>query len=175
VDAVKYFAAEIMPLLRTKLPGAKFNVVGSHPPPEIKALASEDIIIMGFVDDLNSLLNKMRVSVAPLRYGAGIKGKIGTVMTVGLPAVATPQAAEGMSLTNGENILVAANAEQFADAVVKLYQDELLWNQISQSEIDFAGNAWGAKAAYRILSEILLGLDLKVTEGSRKLKLYNYV
>jgi len=73
----------------------KFYVVGSKPPSEIQALACEDVIITGFVEDLNPLLDKMRLSVAPLRYGAGIKGKIASAMAVGLPVVATEFAAEG--------------------------------------------------------------------------------
>ena len=96
-----------MPILRRRLPGIRFYAVGSNPPATIHALASEDVVVTGFVEDLSSLLDQMRVSVAPLRYGAGIKGKIGTAMVVGLPVVATSLAAEGMSLTIGENILVA--------------------------------------------------------------------
>ena len=69
VDAVHYFATEIMPLLRKQLPGVRFYAVGSKPPADIQALASEDIIITGFVEDLTPLLDKMRISVAPLRYG----------------------------------------------------------------------------------------------------------
>jgi len=135
VDAVQYFVSEIMPLLRTSLPGERFYVIGSNPPAEIQALATEDVIIAGFVEDLHPLLDKMRVSVAPLRYGAGIKGKVGSAMAVGLPVVATPLAAEGMSLTDGENILVADGAEAFADTIVKLYQMKF-------SGIDSARTAW---------------------------------
>ena len=148
IDAVEYFTNEIMPLLRQQLPGVRFYAVGSKPPSQIEALASEDVIITGFVEELAPFLDKMRVSVAPLRYGAGIKGKIGTAMAVGLPVVATPLAAEGMSLTDGENILVAESAKQFADAIVKLYKDEILWNSISLNGLEFSENAWGAEAAW---------------------------
>ena len=172
VDAVRHFVAEIMPLIRIRLPNVNFYVVGSNPPIEIQALASEDVIIKGFVDDLPLLLDKLRVSIAPLRYGAGIKGKIGTSMAVGLPVVATSLAAEGMSLTNGENILVADGAEHFADAVMRLYQDELLWNHISNNGVSFAANAWGSEEAWRILAGIFDKLDLHVQRGSRQLSLY---
>jgi glycosyltransferase involved in cell wall biosynthesis len=114
----------------------------------------------------------MRVSVAPLRYGAGIKGKIGSALAAGLPVVATTLAAEGMSLTDGENILVAEGAEQFADAVVRLYQDEALWNRISHNGLEFAGNTWGAEAAWKIFSGILRELSLDSARNTRPLKLY---
>ena len=173
VDAVLYFVDEIMPLLRKHLPGIRFHAVGSSPPDEILSLESEDVVIAGFVDDLSSLLNKMRVSVAPLRYGAGIKGKIGTAMAVGLPIVSTTIAAEGMSLTNGEDILVADGAEEFASAVIRLYEDEVLWHAISQASIKFADSAWGAESAYRILHTILSDMGIQTTRYDRPLKLYS--
>jgi len=175
VDAVIYFVTEIMPLLRKRLPGVRFYAVGSKVPVEIQALASQDVIIAGFIEDLNSLLDKMRISVAPLRYGAGIKGKIGTAMAVGLPVVATMLAAEGMSLSDGENIMVVETPEQFADAVVNLYLDEVSWNEISQNSIVFAENAWGAKAAWTIFSSILAELGFNSIQPKRPLSLYRTV
>ena len=172
VDAVHYFVTDIMPLLRQHLPGVCFYAIGSKVPPEIEALAAKDVIITGFIEDLNPLLNKMRISVAPLRYGAGIKGKIGSAMAVGLPVVATNLAAEGMSLTDGKNIMVAETSQQFADAVAKLYLDEALWNEISQNSIVFAENAWGAEAAWNIFSGILSELGFDTIRHKRELTMY---
>ena len=173
VDAVQYFVSEIMPLLRKSLPGIRFYAVGSKPPEEIQALASNDIIITGFVEDLASLLDKTRVSVAPLRYGAGIKGKIGTAMAVGLPVVVTSLAAEGMSLTDGENILIADGAKEFSDAIVKVYQDEVTWQRLSENGLAFAEQHWGATASWKILANILSHLGIEVERVSYPLSLYN--
>ncbi len=173
VDAVQYFVAEIMPLLRKHLPGVRFHAVGSKPPAEIQALAAEDVVITGFVENLTPLLDTMRISVAPLRYGAGIKGKIGTAMAVGLPVVATSLAAEGMSLSEGENILVADGAENFANTVAKIYRDELSWNRISKNGLDFADKAWGAEAAWGILAAILGDLGINEKRGAHPLSLYS--
>ena len=173
VDAVQYFVEEIMPLLRQQLPCVRFYAVGSKPPADIRALESEDVIITGFVEDLIPLLDQMRVSVAPLRYGAGIKGKIGTAMAVGLPVVATSLAAEGMSLTDGENICVANGAECLAAAIIKIYQDEGFWNQISNNGLNFAKKAWGADAAWEILAMILGKLDINVKRSKQQLSLYS--
>jgi GT2 family glycosyltransferase/glycosyltransferase involved in cell wall biosynthesis/SAM-dependent methyltransferase len=172
VDAVRYFVKDVMPMLREQLPGVRFYVVGSEPPAEIQALVSEDVIITGFVEDLNPLLDKMRVSVAPLRYGAGIKGKIGTAMAVGLPVVATSLATEGMSLTDGENILVADGPEAFANAVARIYRDEALWHNVSQNGLAFAVRAWGAEAAWGTLAGILCELDFTPARNKRGLSLY---
>lgn len=172
VDAVQYFVKEVMPLLRKQLPGVRFYAVGSKPPAEIQALASEDVIITGFVEDLNPLLDKMRVSVAPLRYGAGIKGKIGTAMAVGVPVVATPLAVEGMCLTDGENVVVADGSEAFAAAISRIYQDESLWNLVSLNSVEFADKAWGAEAAWTILRSILSDINISAERGGYPLTLY---
>jgi len=172
VDAVQYFVSEIMPLLRPLLPGVRLHVVGSAPPPAIHALAADDVIIAGFVEHLNPLLDQMRVSVAPLRYGAGIKGKIGTAMAAGLPVVATSLAAEGMSLVVGEHVLVADDAAAFAAAVARLYQDETLWSKLGRAGIAFADQAWGAEAAWNIMAGILHELGLPVQRDRRRLVMY---
>jgi len=172
VDAVQYFVSEIMPLLRRRLPGVRFYVVGSKPPAEIKALVAEDVIITGFVEDLSPFLDRIRVSVAPLRYGAGIKGKIGTAMAVGLPTVATSLAVEGMSLTNEENILVADGEVAFSDAVARVYEDEQLWITLSHAGSEFADKAWGAEAAWCTLNSILNSMNFDSIRGSYSLSLY---
>jgi glycosyltransferase involved in cell wall biosynthesis len=114
----------------------------------------------------------IRVSVAPLRYGAGIKGKVGTAMALGLPVVATILATEGMALTDGENILIADDPQALVDAIGRLYRDEGLWNRISANALDFARHAWGAEAAWRNLADIVTGLGMPVTRGTHPLALF---
>ena len=175
VDAVKYFVADIMPLLRKQLPGIRFHAVGSKAPAEIQALACQDVIITGFVEDLNALLNTMRIAIAPLRYGAGTKGKIASAMAVGLPVVASPLAAEGMFLEDGDNVLVADGAQAFADAITKLYQDEVVWNKISQNALALADKTWGKEAVWTQLASIIGDLGIEVTRELYPLSLYSGV
>ena len=160
IDAVQHFVAEVMPRLRPLLPGIRFFVVGSKPTAEIHALAGDDVIISGFIPDLTSYLNRMRVAVAPLRYGAGVKGKIGTAMAAGLPTVATELGAEGMGLTDGENIFVADDPQLYAEVIARLYKDESLWNHVSRSGIIFSEQAWGLAAGEENLERILNDIDL---------------
>jgi len=173
IDAVKYFTAEIMPIIRSRLPDVRFHIVGSNPPPDILALSAIDVVVHGFVEDINLLFDQMRVSVAPLRFGAGIKGKIGSAMAVGLPVVATSIAAEGMFLTDGENILVADTPADFAEAVIRLYEDETLWSGLSRASIKFADMAWGSEAAWSTLASVLRELDISVQRDGRPLRLYS--
>jgi GT2 family glycosyltransferase len=132
-DAVVFFLSEIMPLIRPALPGVRFLVVGSHVPPRIQKLASADVVILGFVPDLAPLLYECRVSVAPLRYGSGVKGKLTQSLAWGLPAVATPIAAEGLRLVDGDDLLIASDPVQFAQHVIRLYQEEALWTHLSHN------------------------------------------
>jgi glycosyltransferase involved in cell wall biosynthesis len=92
--------------------------------------------VLGYVENLTPILIRCRLSIAPLRYGGGIKGKVGTSLSHGLPCVATPTAAEGMGLVDGVNVMIAENAEAFADAVIAAYQDEDLWTRLSTAGID---------------------------------------
>lgn len=172
VDAVIYFVREIMPRLRQSLPGLRFYVVGINPPIAVKALSCDDVIVTGLISDLNSFLSKIRISVAPLRYGAGIKGKIGSAMAVGLPVVATPVATEGKSLTKGKNILIAEDAKTFADQVTTLYQDEKLWNLISKNSLLFAEQEWGAESACKVLANILADIAMPPIRSAHRLSLY---
>ena len=172
VDAVKFFVFSVMPHLRRLLSGVRFYIVGSKPPAEIQLLASEDVIVTGFVENLEPLLDRMRVSVAPLRYGAGIKGKIGTALASGLPVVATSLAAEGMSLIDGETILIADDPENFAQKVSQLYNDETLWYRLSRAGISFAERAWGSDTGWNTLDLILRNAGFISAQRRYPLKLY---
>ncbi len=134
-DAVCYFVKEIFPLIRQDIPGVVFYMVGSHMTDTVQALASRDVVAVGYVPDLTPYLEGCRVFVAPLRYGAGIKGKIGQSMGFGLPVVTTSLGAEGMNLIDGEHVLVADSPAAFARAVVRLYTDDRLWEELSDNAL----------------------------------------
>jgi GT2 family glycosyltransferase len=132
-DAVLFFLKEIYPLLSERLGDAKFYIVGDKPPPEIVALASEKIIVAGLQRDARSFFDSVRLSVAPLRFGAGVKGKINQSMAFGVPVVATSVAVEGTGLKDREEILVADEPEEFARALIELYESEELWKRLSEN------------------------------------------
>ena len=137
VDAALWLANEIFPLIRAELPELALHVVGADAPEAVLALALlPGVRVHGHVPDLDALLDATRVSVAPLRYGAGIKGKINHSLSRGLPVVATPCAIEGMSLVDGEDVLSADNAREFAQAVVRLYADPALWQRLREAGVD---------------------------------------
>ena len=134
-DAVLFFTKEILPLVRARLPEVRFYVIGDKAPPEIVSLATEDVVVTGYQPDVAVFFNTIKLSVAPLRYGAGVKGKINQSMGFGVPVVATPIAAEGMSLTNRSDIMIAEEPGDFAERLIEVYQSEELWQRISRNAL----------------------------------------
>ena len=167
VDAAIFFIKDVYPLLSESLPDAKFYAIGSNPPDRLKKLASDKVVLTGYVEDLFSFIDKMRLAVAPIRYGAGIKGKVATTLSTGLPCVATEIAAEGMGLQDGENIILANTASEIADKVVSLYNDNELWVKLSVNGIEFAENMYGYSKGLKIVEEILESVNLPYYMGVR--------
>jgi len=135
IDAVIFFLEKIHPLVKEHLSDAKFYIIGDKTPPEVIALATDNVIVAGLQPDVRPFFESVKLSVAPLRYGAGIKGKINLSMGFGVPVVATSLAVEGIALTNREDILIADEPKEFARALLELYESEDLWNRLSQNGI----------------------------------------
>ncbi|HEY6047342.1 MAG TPA: glycosyltransferase family 4 protein, partial [Pyrinomonadaceae bacterium] len=124
VDAVHYFMREIYPAVRRAIPGIKVWIVGDNTPPEFAEHASSDVTITGYLADVDPIFQSCRIFIAPLRFGSGMKGKIGQALSYGLPVVTTSVGAEGMDLRDESEVLIADDANKFAEAVIKLYSDE---------------------------------------------------
>ena len=115
---------------------------------------------MGFVPDVKPIFDRARVAVAPLRFGAGVKGKVNQSMSFGVPTVVTSIAAEGMYLTDGENALVADLPESFADAVIRLWTSPELWRQVSRNGIKNLIDHFSVDAAAKPIDELLIWAGL---------------
>jgi len=133
IDAVLWLAREILPRLRERLPALRLHVVGGNAPAQVLALAgTPGLELHGQVDALDALLDACRVSVAPLRFGAGVKGKVNQAMARGLPVVATSCAAEGMHLRDGADVLLADDTDAFVHAVLRAHEDAVLWQRLRE-------------------------------------------
>ena len=130
-DAVVWFVKEIFPLVRSALGNVKFYIVGNSPTKAVKSLENEHIIVTGYVPDVDPYFKNSRVFVSPLRYGAGLKGKIGQAMAYGLPVVTTSIGAEGF-ICSPEPFKIADTPSEFAHWVVQLYKDRNLWAKYSE-------------------------------------------
>lgn len=126
-DAALYFANEVFPLIKKERPTAKFHIVGSLPPPSIQALASDDIIVTGFVDDLEAYIQNSCLMVAPVRVAAGIQNKVLVAMGCGIPVVLTTLISRAIpELVNGENCIISDESQAFADNCLKLMSNPSL-------------------------------------------------
>jgi glycosyltransferase involved in cell wall biosynthesis len=157
-DAIKWFVQDIFPTIRNKLNDVTLHIVGANISKSLeKTLHGENIIIHGFVDDkkLENILQSSRVFVAPLRYGAGVKGKIGQAIEQGLPIVTTTIGAEGMFLINNESCIQADDTQAFGRGVIKLYQDEVLWNKVRKNAKNVLDSHFSTKLAVKKFKTIL--------------------
>lgn len=136
-DGLKWFLENVYPIVKNMIPEIRLHVIGQNPPKQLVEFADKDesISVHGFVPDINQFMATARISIAPLRYGAGVKGKVGLSMMKGLPVAASEVAVEGMGLTSNVHALVADEAIAFAENIEKLYTDRDLWNLVSL-------NAW---------------------------------
>ncbi len=157
VDAVRWFVDEVWPAIHNRLPGVQFHCIGSDTPPEIENLSSQPgVIVHGHVADIDPFMDGCRIAVAPLRYGAGVKGKINLSMAHGQPVIATACAVEGMYLQNGRDVLAADDAISFADAVVHLYTDEALWQQLASNGLRNVADNFSLDAARQTVRSVFL-------------------
>jgi GT2 family glycosyltransferase/glycosyltransferase involved in cell wall biosynthesis len=167
VDAAVWMATEILPRVRERLPDLELHVAGAEAPAPVLALAQlPGVRVLGHVPDLAPLLDACIAGVAPLRYGAGIKGKVNQGLAQGLPMVATPCAVEGMFLRDGEDVLVAGDAAAFADAIVRLAGDPVLWARLQAGGFENTRRHFSRDVARSTLAPWLDGLRAGAHAGA---------
>jgi len=124
INAVLYFARRSWPLIRSQIPGATWQIVGKDPPSEVKALAGlSGITVTGTVPDVTSYLASAEVAIAPLQIGSGTRLKILEALAMRKAVVSTSLGCEGLSVTSGKHLIVADQAQVFAQAVIDLMQN----------------------------------------------------
>jgi glycosyltransferase involved in cell wall biosynthesis/GT2 family glycosyltransferase len=155
-DSVYYFVKTVLPKIHERLPGVCFYVIGSHIKKEMRALASDTVKIVGWVEQVAPEFAKRRLLVSYLRYGAGMKGKLGQALSLGLPVVTTSIGAEGMGLVSGETAMIADDPEQFAEAVVSLYTDETRWQQMAYQGKEYIKRHFGTDSVRKKLQDLLI-------------------
>lgn len=156
VDAVLWFCKEIFPVIRKALPEITFNIVGSNATPEIIELDSlEGVSVLGYQKEVESIFDQSRIFTSPLRYGAGVKGKLGQSISLGLPIVTTSVGAEGMHLENNKDCFIVDDASKFAQAVIDLYKNEALWQKFQRNSQSKVEKYLSRSAAKKVLAKII--------------------
>lgn len=150
VAGVLWFAREVLPLIHQRLPHARFVVVGKSPPPEVQALAADPRIeVTGYVADPTSYLVQADVFVVPLLTGEGMRVKILDAWLWGLPVVSTPIGAEGIETQPGTSILIAAEADAFAQAACRLLTDQALNQQLRRAARSWVESRYAWQMVYQ--------------------------
>jgi GT2 family glycosyltransferase/glycosyltransferase involved in cell wall biosynthesis len=160
-DAVLYFAKEVFPKLREAI-SCRFFITGLNPPDSIKKLSSSSVIVTGYVEDLREYYDKCRIFVVPHRYSAGISWKLQEAMSYGIPAVVSELTASQLDLTDGNEVLIAKNTDEFVQKIIKIYQDEELWYLLQQNALKYIQRTCNSETMKTALNEIVKnGLQTK--------------
>ena len=153
LDAVKWFLDKIFPEVyrRTKAP---FYIVGSKAPEEILQIKTEGVIVKGFVseEELQSLYHSCRIAVVPLRYGAGVKGKVVEALYYGIPVVTTSVGAEGISGIE-EMAAVKDQEEELIQVISELYNNKEKLTQMSEKSQQFVREHFSTDAVWNVIKD----------------------
>lgn len=154
VDAVMWFGKEVMPLITKKYPDIKWHIVGSKATDEIKALANDNIIVDGFLsdEDLEKLYRSCRIDIVPLRFGAGVKGKVVEAAFFQIPLVTTSIGAEGLDDKMG-NMHVVDDAREMAEYICSIYEDYDKLKEMSDAGEKFIEKYFTSKCAESLLRQ----------------------
>jgi GT2 family glycosyltransferase/glycosyltransferase involved in cell wall biosynthesis len=161
-DAIRWFTSEVFPLVKKEVPDAVLTVIGDKAPEDIISLHDDkNICVKGHVEDLTTFLHYSSLLVAPIRFGAGFKGKIAMAMSHGLPVATTTIGAEGIGLTDGENVLIGDTREQFAKNVINILNDHNLQKELSLNSLKYSEEHWSAEVVNKHLRNDIDSLNTK--------------
>ena len=154
VDAATWFISEVLPIIKAKAGHVEVLLVGSNPHPEVLALAGDGVQVTGYVTDaaLSEYYRLARVSIAPLRFGGGVKGKVLESLRCGTPCVTTSVGMQGLG-DAAEFMPVADDAAGMAEHIVELLRDDSRWLEVSSAERAFIDRHYSREALWRVLSD----------------------
>ena len=159
-DAARWLMDEIWPLARKAGLNAPLYIVGPDAPPFLTSRPADNIHVLGHVADLAAQFAKVRLSIAPLRYGAGIKGKVIDSLSHGVPVVATNVAAEGIGLKHGRSVLLGNTPESLAQGLAALYGQQTLWEQIAKNGREIILDRFSDQAAGQVMADVFKEIEV---------------
>jgi glycosyltransferase involved in cell wall biosynthesis len=167
-------AEDIMPLVWRQAPDIECSLIGSRMPDRIRRLARPGLVAVGHVPDLGSILDSVRLTVAPLRFGAGLKGKVLESLAAGTPCVMSPIAAEGIDLPAVLAGLVADSAADIAERILLLHADKAAWRRASRAGSAFMKTAFTAEHVTAALRHAIApGAGMAMEEAERTVAMRN--
>jgi len=159
-EALKWFAAEVMPRLAKARPDIELSVYGAGMGEDIRALAGPNIRTEGFVPEIADAYHRHRVFVAPLLSGAGIKGKVLSALAHGLPCVLSPVAAEGVGLRHGHDCLIAQDPDAWVKAILSVYDDADAWSTMASAARSYALETYSFEKGQALMGQAFASVGL---------------
>jgi len=172
VDAMLFFCTEVMPLLRQHQPGIELSIVGSSPTEQILSLRAPDIKVTGFVPSVTPYYKEANIIIAPLRYGGGMKGKVGEAFSFSTPVITTDFGAEGFGIRPDIHFLLADSAKQYLQAIQKLINDHFFYHKIAQNAWQFIHDNYSNKKVEVIINDTFQSIK---TTKTKKLTISKYI
>ncbi|MEA2186993.1 MAG: hypothetical protein QOK16_2004 [Solirubrobacteraceae bacterium] len=155
IGAATTLVQDVMPLVWKKLGPVVLTIVGPEPPDAVRELAGPAVEVTGWVKDLTPMYESARVMIAPLLYGAGMKGKVTQSLAAGLPVVTTPIGAEGLEAVDGRDMMIAEDPAELAERIVCLVGDDELWSAVSRAGQEVAKRVFSVAVMRERLDELL--------------------
>jgi glycosyltransferase involved in cell wall biosynthesis len=171
-NAVLYLKETIFPLIKKKMPAAVLKIYGAYAGQKVLQLHNpkDGFFVLGRVENANEVVENARVFLAPLRFGAGIKGKLAEAMLCGTPSITTSIGAEAMIFESKWNGFVTDNPEQFADLAVQLYQNKSIWENAQKNGIEIYNNRYSKKE----FEDLFIDCVTKVRDELQKHRMNNF-
>jgi len=160
LDAIRFFLNEVWPLVLQADPEFRFSIVGAGLPPGTLDGVPGNIEYLGAIPDAGPWFETLRLTVAPLRYGAGVKGKVVSSLAAGVPCVATPMATEGMGLCSGGGVLEASTPKELAQTILRVHGGAELWPALSAAGLAHVAARFSPDAWRKTLADVLWTLDV---------------
>lgn len=164
-DAALWLVKNIMPRVWQHAPHIECSLAGADMPDSIHALAGNQVRVLGHVPDLQSLFDASRLSIAPLRFGAGIKGKVLDSLAAGLPCVMTPVAAEGLDLPDTFTRLIAHDADALAALIIAAHEDSALYQHTSKAGRAYMRDHWSEQQVENSLTIALAPRAVQIRQA----------
>ncbi len=160
VDGIVWFCREVFPLVQRECPAVRLNVIGGGAPDEVRALGGlGGVSLLGQVPDTSPYLDRAAVSVAPLRYGGGMKGKVTEALAAGIPVVTTSFGTQGLGAVSGEHLFQADTPEDFAKAILRLLGDPELADSMGRAGRERVDRVCGEQTVLEQVAEMVGGFE----------------
>lgn len=170
IDSIKILKAKIWPLIRKELPDAQIHVYGAYLPQQIMEMHRPDqgFLVKGWAEDMGTILKNTRVVLAPIQFGAGIKGKLLDAMQFGTPSITTPIGAEGMHGNLPWNGTICRDWESFAQAAITLYQNPVQWKEAQADGVVLVNTLFNKDSLQSRLLQAMDGVHQNLEEHRNK-------